>query len=174
MLLTANSIVNVAQAQVTPVDFSIHEHFIAPRAMGMGNTFSGVDDFNMIFYNPAGLAALEEAELNMGLQAGVTPSLLDFQKDLADADKASDKTTATMAAINKQYGKGFGLRFPTLGGIWARPGWAVAVIPVDLSLNLAMNAAIGPGISVSAYQDTTVAFAYAKAFMENKLRPLPP
>lgn len=170
MLLTMWSVLNSAEAQVTPVDFSIHEHYIAPRAMGMGNTFSGVDDFNMIFYNPAGLAALEQAELNMGFQASVTPSLLDFQKDLTDANNATDKTTGIMNAINKQYGKGFGIRFPTLGGIWARPGWAVAVIPVDLSLNLAMNAGVGPGVAVSAYQDTTIAFAYAKAFMEDKLR----
>jgi hypothetical protein len=170
LLISSVAVTEVSQAQVVPVDFSIHQQFIAPRAIGMGDTFSGVNDFNMIFYNPAGLAVLEEPEMNFGIQGDVTPAMLDFKKDLDTASTQADSTGATIAAVNKQYGKGFGLRFPTIGALWARPGWGIAIIPADLSVNLAMNAALGPAVSVSAYQDATIAFAYAKAFMEKKLR----
>lgn len=64
--------------------------------------------------------------------------------------------------LESHYGDHFYSRLPTLGGSWVRPNWGVAVVPMDLSLDLSLHQQIGPMINVNAYLDTTIAYSYAR------------
>lgn len=156
-----------ALAQTT-YDYSIHQDYISPRSMGAGGTFSVIDDYNVLFYNPAGLARLKEGQLNMGIQVGLAPSIQSLLKDIETTSKSSS-TSDMLNLLNRHYGDHYGMRFPTLGAIWARPGWGIGIIPVDLSMNLEFHQQVGPQLNVTAYQDSTIAYGYAQNFMEDKL-----
>jgi hypothetical protein len=140
--------------------------------MAAGNNFSGSNDYNALFYHPAALARLKEGEINMGIQFGLTPTFQTLAKDIETASQAkteNEKISSMIDLLYKQYGNNYSLKFPQLGGIWARPGWAIGIIPVDLTLNTEIHQGLGPALGVSAYQDSTVAFGYAKSFLEEKL-----
>jgi hypothetical protein len=145
------------------INYKIHQPFVTTRALGMGNTFSGVDDYSVLFYNPAGLARLKEGELNMMIRAGAAPAILDLQKDLEDA---GDDSQAMTDVLTDQFGNVYSMRMPMLSGIWARPGWGIGIIPVDSSVDVQPHASVGPTLKVSAYIDTTIAFGYAMGFLE--------
>lgn len=142
--------------------FGIRHGFEGTRALGMGNAFTAVaDDNTAIFYNPAGLRQLEKGESNWFLKADVDPDIQDFYKDIDDASKQTgSQTTAITNVLEKNYGKHFSARLPSLGWLWARPNWGLAVIPLDLSIDMAMHRSVGPAVNLVAIQDTTVAFTY--------------
>ncbi len=153
------------------LNYGIHQHYITPRAMGMGNTFSGIDDYNVLFYNPAGLAYLEEKTMHIGIGAGVSPDFIDFGKeisDIADSDKDdADKTQDISDFLKSKYGETYTARLPRLNFIYTRPRWGIALIPVDLSITLMPHQLAGPALDVTAYQDTTLAFGWAKKSKKN-------
>ncbi|HEX4924994.1 MAG TPA: hypothetical protein VFV50_12950 [Bdellovibrionales bacterium] len=152
-----------------PINYSIHQHYVSPRALGMGNAFVGVaDDYNALFYNPAGLATLKEGEINLKIQVAGSGNIIDFSNQLKDASNAADKETAYNDVLNKNYGSNYFLRFPNIGGTWARPGWAVAVIPADLSAEIGVHQQLGPTLTVEGYQDTTIAFGKAWTFFADQ------
>lgn len=139
----------------------IRNQFQSTRAMGMGNAFTAVsDDVNAIFYNPAGISQLKQGESSWFLKADGDPTISDFLSDINDATNSTDETQAITDAIQKNYGNHYSVRAPSLGFLWARPSWALAVIPLDLSLDLGLNRTVGPSISLNAVQDTTIAFTY--------------
>lgn len=141
--------------------FGIHRQFEGTRAMGMGNAFTAVaDDNTAIFYNPAGLSQLEKGESNWFLKADADPEIMDFYDDIDNAQDQPNSTDLIRSAIQNNYGETFSVRAPSLGWLWARPNWGVAVIPVDLSINMGLNRLVGPSVNLVAIQDTTVAFTY--------------
>ncbi len=146
------------------VNFSLHQQYVSPRAAGMGNAFAAVaDSYDALFYNPAGLATLKEGQIHLYLKGGVDPKVLDFIDEIGTAtDAETDKEQEIAAVIQNNYGKVYGLRAPSLGGIYARPGWGMAFIPADLTLDLGLNQLTGPAINLFAVQDTTLAFGLAK------------
>ncbi len=153
------------------VDYSIHQQFQSPRAIGMGNTFSGINDYNAVFYNPAALAVIEEGEINIGLQAGLTPDIIDFQKEVEDAageGSEIEKIDAAGDVLEDHFGDSYHIRGPTLNFIWARPGWAIALVPVDLSVNVGIHQAAAPAAGVKAISDTTIAFGYGMSLNKQK------
>ncbi|MBX3021727.1 MAG: hypothetical protein KF799_08640 [Bdellovibrionales bacterium] len=155
-------------AQSEPVkslDFTIHQEYISTRASGMGNAFTaGADDFSAIFYNPAMLALRNEGHLRMFARAGLGPESLKLFKEIEDVKKVpdADQPQAYTDLITSHYGDHFNYRLPTAGAVWARPGWGIALIPVDLSLDLSIHRQIGPMVNVNMYQDSTLAVAYAR------------
>lgn len=154
------------------LNYGIHQHYIAPRAMGMGNTFSGIDDYNVIFYNPAGLAYLKDGRMNIGIGGGVSKDFVDFGKDLSDvADGSgsdSDKIDQASDLLESKYGETYSARLPRMSFIYARPKWAIALVPVDVSITLMPHQLTGPALDVTAYQDSTLAFGYGKATRNKK------
>ncbi len=145
------------------VDFSIHESYISTRAKGMGGAFTAVvDDYNSMFYNPAALARLEEGNMHLFLRAAIDTSYLDLADDLNEAGDSDDEETAIANVLTDNYGNNFYSRVPTIGGIWVRPNWGIAIIPADLTIDLGMHQQIGPAVSVNAYLDTTLAYSYAR------------
>src|SRR5690606_23256354 len=153
------------------LNYGIHQHYITPRAMGMGNTFSGIDDYNVLFYNPAGLAHLEEKTMNIGIGAAISPDFIDFGKDISDiadsSESDADKIQDASDYLKSKYGETYAARLPRLNFIYTRPRWGIALIPVDLSITLMPHQLAGPALDVTAYQDTTLAFGWAKKSKKN-------
>lgn len=147
------------------VSYKIHHHYQGPRPLGMGDAFVAVaNDYNTLFYNPAGLARLEQGELNLFIDAGVSNAFQSIAKEIQEAQSTpgtqADKESAVMAALQKQYGKAFGFRTQLFSGIYVRPKWGIAVIPADLSFEGSMHQAVGPSVNATFYADTTVALGY--------------
>lgn len=156
---------------------AIHHHYQAPRALGMGDAFVAVaNDYSALFYNPAGLARIQENDLNMSFDLAATPEIGGLLNDINEAQNTpgsdSDKQAAMVAVLEENYGKRFGFRVGSPQAIWARPGWAIGVIPMDLTIRLGVHGSVGPAIAATAYADTTVAYGYGanvKGFDYGKL-----
>lgn len=172
VLVVALSAISFSASAGETVNRIIHQHYIAPRAMGMGNTFSGIDDYNVMFYNPAGLASLEEGRMNIGIGGAISKDFLDFGKDIQDLSDIpeSDATKNQQIAdfLSSKYGETYAARIPRMNFIYTRPKWGIALIPVDLSLYMSPHQIVGPMLDVTAYQDTTLAFGWAKKTANKK------
>ncbi len=152
-----------------PINYSIHQQYVSPRAQGMGNAFVGVaDDYNSLFYNPAGLASLTESELNLKIQVAGSGNILDLGQQLGDAKNSPNKEQAYADVLNKNYGNHYFFRFPNIGGTWARPGWALSVIPADLSTEIAIHQQVGATLTVEGYQDTTIAYGRGWSYFQDQ------
>ncbi len=157
-----------AQAESLPgVSYTIHNHYVSPRALSMGNAFVAIaDDYNAVLYNPAGLARREEGDLNMYLDFHFAQNFVTFAKDIQESSKTegteNDKRDAMVATIEKVYGESFGGRVSAPNAMWARPGWGMAVIPMDVSIEATVHKAFGPTVNTTVYGDSTVAGAYAE------------
>ncbi len=158
-----------AWADDSGVSNTIHHQYVSPRALGMGDAFVAVaNDYNALFYNPAGLARREDGELNLFFDLAASAKFATAGKDFNDAGATTgtdtDKLTAEIAAIEKYYGKTFSLRASPLNGVLVRPGWGVAFIPMDLSIEMTMHQNVGPAINLSVYGDSTLALGYGSDF----------
>jgi hypothetical protein len=152
-------------------NYGIHQHYIAPRAMGMGNTFSGIDDYNVIFYNPAGLATLTKKEFNIGIGGAASSRTVDFGKEFKAIEDQPDTPQKDIDLSNflaSHYGEVYSARVPRMSFIYTRPRWGIAFIPVDLSAALMPHQLTGPVVDVKAYQDSTLAYGWAKATNNKK------
>ncbi len=136
------------------------------RALGMGNAFTAVaDDYSLIFYNPAGFAKKKSNEVQITLVgAGVSPKTLSFADDIKKASETpgSDtiKANAVSAVIEQYYGKSLGGKVQALELFWIRKNWGVALIPLDLTLDMTMSRQVGPAIDLNAKADTVLAYGY--------------
>ena len=156
----------LAHAQDTGVSFRIHHQYQGTRPLGMGDAFVAVaNDYNAILYNPAGLARLENGEVNLFLDANATSTFQTSLKEIQDAQATpgtqAEKEDAMMTALQKQYGKTFGFRSALFSGFYARPNFGIAVIPADTTLEATIHQGVGPSVNTTLYADTTVALAYA-------------
>ncbi len=152
------------------MNYNIHHEYTAPRALGMGDTFSAINDYNVLFYNPAGLANLEQKDFNFGVGGGTSKDTLDFQKEIKNISDSgasdSDKINNMTNLLQSKYGKMFSARLPKLSFIYTRPNWGFGLVPVDLSA--AMIPSYGPALDVTAYQDTTLIAGYARRTKDKK------
>lgn len=151
------------------VGTAIHQHYQSPRALGMGGAFVAVaNDYSALFYNPAGLDRIDENDLNMNLDFAGTPAVADLMKDIDKAQETegsdSDKQAAVAAVLESYYGKVFGVRVGLPQAIWARPGWAIGIIPMDLTMEFSVHNSVGPAVQATVYADTTVAYGYGSHF----------
>lgn len=138
--------------------FKIHQPYVSPRAMGMGNAFTAVaDDYSTMFYNPAGLSRLEEGHINLGLGANADSKVQKFVSDIDEVAK-SDSVPKMAEFLQSNYGNHYSARVPTLNAFWVRPKWGLAVIPADLSLDLEIHQLGMASLGVVATQDTTIAY----------------
>lgn len=164
-------------AEATRYTSVIHQLYQSPRALGMGNAFVAVaNDYSALFYNPAGLAQLEENDLNMSFDLSGSLKFVDLLNDIDTAQATvgsdSDKQAAMTAVLEKYYGERFGVRLGLPQAIWARPGWAIGVIPMDFTMRTSIHNSVGPSVNATVYADTTVAYGYSdivKGFEYGKL-----
>lgn len=151
--------------QAESISTTIHHQYQAPRPLGMGDAFVAVaNDYSAIFYNPAGLARREDGQINLSLDVAGTPgakSFYDEYKDIEQSGKSdTDKQTAYLELIEKHYGDVYSVRTAPLQGVWVRPNWGVAFIPMDVSVEMAMHKQVGPAINATVYADTTLGVGY--------------
>ena len=93
----------------------LHDTYISARVQGMGGAYVGLaDDYNALFLNPAGLARLKAGEINLDLQVGGTPTLLNFTNDISGA---GSNPTNIQNVLQNYFGTDFGARIG-LGGTW--------------------------------------------------------
>ena len=147
------------------VSNTIHHQYISARALGMGDAFIAVaNDYNALYYNPAGLARREDTELNLFFDAAASSRFISAQKDFQTAADTTgtptDKLTAAVATIEKYYGKTFSLRTAPLNAVLVRPGWGLGFTPVDLSVEMTMHQNVGPAINLTVYADSIFALGY--------------
>lgn len=110
------------------------------RPLGMGNAFvAQADDFNALYYNPAGLAWLktwtfEVISLRGEVSANTTSAISDIQEFI---DSGSGGTDATVDLIQKQGGKPIGFNLG-LEPYFVMPGFGFA-LAVDLPTQLTFH-----------------------------------
>lgn len=139
------------------IDFSLPQEYVSPRALGMGNAFVGLaDDYNAIFYNPAGLARLKQPQINLGIGALLDSKVIKFKNDLSTAS-SSGNVQNVVSLLDTDFGNYYAAR-ATVAAFWARAGWEIAIIPVDIQASLAIHQLGGAAADLLANQDTTVAF----------------
>lgn len=143
------------------------------RALGMGDAFiASADDYGTLFYNPAGLARIEEGELNMSLGAAGDSKIPAFYGEVKDASGTTNVTDITNL-LSRNYGNFYSTRLSLLQAVWVRPGWGLAVMPIDLSMDLSIrNLSGGGSLNVVAFQDTTIAYGRGwdvKWFKEHRM-----
>lgn len=165
VLLTCGIGTEVFATEMAGVSYTIHHHYVAPRALGMGDAFVAVaNDYNALFYNPAGLARREDGELNLYMDLGASTNFMTAQNEIKEASGTSgtdsQKSQAMFDVLQKYYGKAFSARLTPANAIWARPGWAVGVIPADLSFEMIMHQNVGPAMNLTFFGDTTAALGY--------------
>lgn len=153
-------------AQAESVSTTLHHHYQAPRALGMGDAFVAVaNDYSAIFYNPAGLARREDGQINLSLSFAGTPGAMDFYKEYQDIEQSnksdSEKQLAYLQLIERHYGDVYSIRAGLAEAFWVRPNWGMAFIPMDVSVEMAMHKQVGPTLNATVYADTTLAMAYA-------------
>lgn len=165
LLLISALIISVESSADSGVSNTIHHLYQSPRALGMGDAFVAVaNDYNSVFYNPAGLARLDGTDLNLSMDVGFTDSYFTFLNEISTAAKTTgteaEKQAAVGAAIQKVYGKTFGMNAGLFNAVWARPHWGVAVLPLQMTGELAVHNGVGPVVNTTAYFDSVLALAY--------------
>ncbi|MGZ3774583.1 MAG: hypothetical protein ACXVCY_02010 [Pseudobdellovibrionaceae bacterium] len=152
-------------AYADSVSTTIHHQYQAPRALGMGDAFIAVaNDYTAMFYNPAGLARRDDGQINLSMSYAATSGLMTFYNEYNDINNSSKtevlKQTDYLNLIQKHYGDVYSVRLSPLEGVWVRPNWGIALIPADVSLELAMHQGFGPVMNTTVYADTTLALSY--------------
>jgi hypothetical protein len=143
-------------------DYRIYQEYQSVRAMGMGNAYTAVaDDYATLFYNPAGLARLEEGQLNLSLGGYLDTKFPKFYNDVKDAASTgtdSEKATNISNVLSNNFGNYYNARLSLLQAVWVRPGWGIAVLPIDLNMDMSVHQDGVASLNLIAHQDTTVAF----------------
>lgn len=139
------------------------------RALGMGNAFTAVaDDYSSLFYNPAGLARKPYNEVQFSLVgAGVSSKTLTIMNDIKTASDTpgtdNDKAQAISDVLENYYGQSLGGKLQALEMFWVRKGWGIALIPVDLTVDMSVNRQLGPALDLNIKGDSTIAFGWAQS-----------
>jgi hypothetical protein len=147
----------------------IHHQYQSPRPLGMGDAFVAIaNDYNAVLYNPAGLARLEENEINLSMGAAASSSFQSFANDVTKTGNVSGTESQKIAAyqtlLQNSYGKQFSARLGLFEGVWVRPHFGMAVVPADFSMDLVVHNTVGPSIDVRSYLDTTIALGYGSDY----------
>lgn len=142
----------------------IHHLYESPRALGMGGAMTAVaNDYNALYFNPAGLARLEEGELNLNIDIAASASFSKFYSDLSKIDKMTgtdeEKTAAYLNLLKDQYGTQYSTRVG-LGANYVRPKWGFGVVPADASIDLNIQNQGTPALNARAYLDSYFVLGY--------------
>lgn len=161
------SALTVSGAQAATSDngiksFQIFQPYMSVRAMGMGNAFTAVsDDYNALFYNPAGLARLEEGQINLSLITGAADSKIPkFIDDINAASSGPDSTKGQDMnnLLEANFGNHYGGRVVGPQAFWVRPRWGLAIIPVDVSAEMEIHRIGVAALNARLNADSTVAY----------------
>lgn len=147
----------------------IYQNNFSVRSQGMGGAaLSLTDGPEALLNNPAALAFFERGYIRTDIvRAGLSmgdSSFLTLMEDIQDAGDADDEVTAMSEAIEKQYGRNFHARLGGPNFSWVRPNMGFSFNPLSFSMNIAAYQEIGPALEITAVNDSTFAFGYARKF----------
>ncbi len=138
------------------------------RPLAMGNAYVAVaDDFNALFYNPAGLARLKEWHgefLNPGLE--ISADTLDFMQDATKFVGGKDSNNkAVLELIDKNTGKNHHMAIEwTPHLVFPGIGFGIGT-DIDMSMTFKKY----PSALINSGPRIILPVAYARNFMENRL-----
>lgn len=155
----------VAAEAGSGLNFRIHHEYQSLRALGMGDAFVAVaNDYSGLFYNPAGLARREDGNINLYFDFSGSKDIGTFAQSVEKASKETNSNQATIDVLQSAYGKNFSFHGTAPSGIWVRPNWGVAVLPLTLTVDLGLHSSLGPSLNATLIADTIVAYGWAKDF----------
>jgi len=142
----------------------LHQPRISARVMGMGGAFTALaDDYNALYYNAAGLARIQKAEFNFQIDAGLTPTVVNFYNNVSNASSTgsggSNVSTITQL-LQSNYGQHYSAR-AGVGATYVKSGFGVGFQPADLTAEMDVNANAGAAVGIEAWQDSLVQFGLA-------------
>ncbi len=173
LLICGLTLLSVKAYSAASLSTKINHQYDSMRALGMGNAFTAVaDDYSLIYYNPAGFANKKYNEVQFTLAgAGVSPKTL---KLMDDVKKASDtqgtdpqKAQAISTVLEEYYGKALGGKVQAVEMFWVRKNWGVALIPVDLTVDISIDRQLGPAMDLNVKGDTSIAYGYGAFVSKN-------
>ena len=144
---------------------NIHQQYSSTRVNGMGGAFAAIaNDESAIFYNPAGLARINDGKIQTSLiDASVSSNFFDFNTQLQKNSGSGATGVASLAAmLNTFYGNQYNVRLKFFETNWIRPGWGVSFIPADVTIDMAVQKQGAPALDIRMYADTTLAYSFAR------------
>lgn len=138
-----------------------------PRSLGMGNAFTAVaDDYNALYYNPAGLARLNDWKLEiLNPSFEVASATTSAVKDVLNISKSGGKFSNILSFVENQIGKTHRL--------------GAGLSPYFVKQNFGMGIGIDTGFSLQTHNDldinlnggmdALIPISYARSFMQDKL-----
>jgi hypothetical protein len=136
------------------------------RAMGMGGAYTAVaDDFGAMFYNPAGLTAVDGAHLDLAnLEAEASDNAKDLVKDLKDVDQ--NNVSQATDVISRHIGEHFRLRADTFPNLVTHD-FGVGLL-VQATADGEVHSPSNPRVDVIAHVDTAALVSVARALGPDK------
>ncbi|MBC7742874.1 MAG: hypothetical protein H7061_11805 [Bdellovibrionaceae bacterium] len=164
VLLICGLLTSLAHAEDS-LSTKIHNQYTSFRAMGMGNAFVAVaDDYSLMFYNPAGFAKKRYNEFQFTMVgAGYSPKTVKLMDDIKKATETgteSQKASAVSAVLDQYYGQSLGGTVQAVEIFWTRRHWGIALLPVNLTVDMSFNKQLGPAIDLNIIGDTVIAYGY--------------
>ncbi|MBF0206009.1 MAG: hypothetical protein HQK53_03890 [Oligoflexia bacterium] len=171
LILLASSVLLAKDSEPNKSFFSIHQPYLGIRPIAMGNAFTAVaDDYNALFYNPAGLSNNRSNNLiiSLGSYGSSTgdSSISNLYNELRQAGNhaGSIRTTELTELAESKYGKYYYARFTPLSFFYTRPSMGIAILPADGELVLGIDKQVGPTVKAKFILDSTFALGYAWSF----------
>lgn len=137
------------------------------RPLAMGNAYVAVaDDYNAIFYNPAGIGL--EGGVNfqlLGFTAALSSDFISLYRDINNLDK-KDESGAVLDLVEKNLGSAFLLDI----------GWTPYLNIYNFALAIGVDAGADivfkrdPGLKIDAGARGMIPIGFAKSFFSDKLR----
>ena len=145
----------------------IREFYNGVRPLGMGNAFVGVsDDFNAMYYNPAGLKLTKDSEFTFAVRGEASPKTKDIM-DTADSDKSEREIAESIESLIGERGTA-GAAVNT--GFVSKDGWALGIILANAQFTYDIKGPASlPSLDLRAVVDTTISFAMTRSFLGNRL-----
>jgi hypothetical protein len=136
----------------------LHQPRISARVMGMGGAFTALaDDYNALYYNPGALARIEKSEFNFQIDAGLTPTVVNFYNNIS---AAGSNVSSMTQLLQNNYGQHYSAR-AGVGATYVKPGFGIGIQPVDLTAEMDINANAGAAVGLEAWQDSLIQFGLA-------------
>lgn len=146
------------------LNFRIHHEYQSLRALGMGDAFVAVaNDYSGLFYNPASLARREDGQMNLYFDFGASRDIYSFVNDIDEASKKTNEEEAIAEVLQSAYGKNYAVRGTLPSGIWVRPNWGIAFIPMTVTAEMSLHNIL-PSVGVTTISDTILAYGWAKDY----------